>query len=162
MAALRPHFARDNALVLATHGRSIWVLDDLSPLERASESILTSDVHLFDLAPATHFRLYGRKGNTGHKWFAAPNPPYGAVINYYVKDKPKDDVKITIMDASGAVVRDLKGPKEAGLNRIVWDLRLNGSTPTARTRRRRWRFLWRAARTTSSTRRVYSESCGGR
>ena len=121
--------ARDNALVLATHGRSIWVLDDLSPLERASESILTSDVHLFDLAPATHFRLYGRKGNTGHKWFAAPNPPYGAVINYYVKDKPKDDVKITITDASGSVVRDLKGPKEAGLNRIVWDLRLNPAAP---------------------------------
>lgn len=116
---------RDNALVLATHGRSIWVLDDLSPLERASENILTSDIHLFDVANATHFRLYGRKGNTGHKWFAAPNPPYGAVINYYVKDKPKDDVKITITDKSGTVIRDLKGPKEAGLSRVVWDLRLN-------------------------------------
>lgn len=120
---------RDNALVLATHGRSVWVLDDLSPLERASENILTSDVHLFDVAPATHFRLYGRKGNTGHKWFAAPNPPYGAVINYYVKDKPKDDVKVTITDNSGAVIRELKGPKEAGLNRIVWDLRLNPPAP---------------------------------
>jgi photosystem II stability/assembly factor-like uncharacterized protein len=117
--------ARDNALVLATHGRSIWILDDLSPLERASENILTSDIHLFEVAPATHFRLYGRKGNTGHKWFAAPNPPYGAVINYYIKDKPKDEVKLTITDQSGAVVRDLKGSKEAGLNRIVWDLRLN-------------------------------------
>ena len=123
--------ARDNALVLATHGRSIWVLDDLSPLERASDSILSSDIHLFDVAPATHFRLYGRKGNTGHKWFAAPNPPYGAVINYYLKDKPKekDEVKLTITDASGAVVRDLKGPKEAGLNRMVWDLRLNPPAP---------------------------------
>jgi photosystem II stability/assembly factor-like uncharacterized protein len=120
---------RDNALVLATHGRSVWVLDDLSPLERASENILTSDIHLFNVAPATHFRLYGRKGNTGHKWFAAPNPPYGAVINYYVKDKPKDDVKIIITDKNGAVVRDLKGPKEAGLNRIVWDLRLNPPAP---------------------------------
>lgn len=120
---------RDNALVLATHGRSVWVLDDLSPLERASENILTSDIHLFDIAPATHFRLYGRKGNTGHKWFAAPNPPYGAVINYYVKDKPKDDVKLTITDQSGAVVRDLKGPKEAGLNRLIWDLRLNPPAP---------------------------------
>ncbi|MDQ1729633.1 MAG: hypothetical protein QOD33_1758 [Pyrinomonadaceae bacterium] len=117
--------ARDNALVLATHGRSVWILDDLSPLERAADSVLAADIHLFDVAPATHFRLYGRKGDTGHKWFAAPNPPYGAVINYYLKDKPKDDVKITITDASGAVVRDLKGPKEAGLSRVVWDLRLN-------------------------------------
>ncbi len=120
---------RDNALVLATHGRSIWVLDDLSPIERASESTLSSDIHLFDVAPATHFRLYGRKASTGHKWFAAPNPPYGAVINYFVKDKPKDEVKITITDKSGAVVRDLKGPKEAGLNRIVWDLRENPPAP---------------------------------
>jgi photosystem II stability/assembly factor-like uncharacterized protein len=120
---------RDNALVLATHGRSVWVLDDLSPLERASENILTSDIHLFDVANATHFRLYGRKGSTGHKWFAAANPPYGAVINYYVKDKPKDDVKVTITDSGGTVVRDLKGPKEAGLNRLVWDLRLNPPAP---------------------------------
>ncbi len=120
---------RDNALVLATHGRSVWVLDDLSPLESASENILTSDIHLFDVSPATHFRLYGRKGSTGHKYFSAPNPPYGAVINYYLKDKPKDDVKITITDKSGAVVRDLKGPKEAGLSRVVWDLRLNPPAP---------------------------------
>ncbi|HEY6045409.1 MAG TPA: hypothetical protein VIU65_02330, partial [Pyrinomonadaceae bacterium] len=121
--------SRDNALVLATHGRSIWVLDDLSPLEHAADSILADDIHLFDLAPATHFRLYNRKGNIGHKWFSAPNPPYGAVINYYLKDKPKDDVKITIMNSAGAVVRDLKGPKEAGLSRVVWDLRLNSPAP---------------------------------
>lgn len=120
---------RDNALVLATHGRSVWVLDDLSPLERAADSILASDIHLFDVAPATHFRLYNRKGNIGHKWFTAPNPPYGAVINYYLKDKPKDDVKITITNSAGAVARDLKGPKEAGLSRVVWDLRLNSPAP---------------------------------
>ncbi len=120
---------RDNAMVLATHGRSIWVLDDLSPLERAADSILASDIHLFDVAPATHFRLYNRKGNIGHKWFTSPNPPYGAVINYYLKDKPKDDVKITITNSAGTVVRDLKGPKEAGLSRVVWDLRLNSPAP---------------------------------
>ncbi|HEX9545466.1 MAG TPA: hypothetical protein VF955_09790, partial [Pyrinomonadaceae bacterium] len=120
---------RDNALVLATHGRSIWVLDDLSPLERAADSILASDIHLFDIAPATHFRLYNRKGGTGHKWFTAPNPPYGAVINYYLKDKPKDDVKVTISNSAGTVVRELKGPKEAGLSRVVWDLRQNPAAP---------------------------------
>jgi photosystem II stability/assembly factor-like uncharacterized protein len=120
---------RDNAMVLATHGRSIWVLDDLSPLERAADSILASDIHLFEVAPATHFRLYNRKGNIGHKWFTAPNPPYGAVINYYLKDKPKDDVKITITNSAGTVIRDLKGPKEAGLSRVVWDLRLNSPAP---------------------------------
>lgn len=120
---------RDNALVLGTHGRSVWVLDDLSPLERAADRILASDIHLFEVAPATHFRLYNRKGNIGHKWYTAPNPPYGAVINYYLKDKPKDDVKITITDSAGVVVRDLRGPKEAGLSRVVWDLRRNSPAP---------------------------------
>ncbi len=118
-----------NAQVLATHGRSVWVLDDLSPLERAADRVLASDIHLFEVAPATHFRLYNRKGNVGHKWFTAPNPPYGAVINYYLKDKPKDDVKITITDSAGVLVRDLIGPKEAGLSRVVWDLRRNSPAP---------------------------------
>ncbi|HVG21879.1 MAG TPA: hypothetical protein VNI02_22780 [Blastocatellia bacterium] len=115
---------RDNDLVLGTHGRSVWVLDDITPLEKMSEAVMGSDMAVFDVEPSTLFRLYGRKGNTGHKWFSAANPPYGAVINYYLKDKSKDDVKITIADKSGKVVRELRGAKEAGLNRVVWDLRM--------------------------------------
>lgn len=119
------------ALVLATHGRSIWVLDDLTPLEKMTESALSEDVHLFEIAQATHFRLYNRKGNVGHKWFAAQNPPYGAVINYYLKEKPKEDVKITITDRHGKTVRELNGQKEAGLGRVVWDLRYTSPVPQA-------------------------------
>jgi hypothetical protein len=121
---------RDNALVLATHGRSIWVLDDLTPLEKITEGTLAEEVHLFDIEPATHFRLYFRKGNTGHKWFMAANPPYGAVINYYLKDKPKDDVKITITERGGKVVRELSGAKESGMGRVVWDLRRASPDPS--------------------------------
>ena len=121
---------RDNALVLATHGRSIWVLDDLTPLEKITEGTLSEAVHLFDIGPATHFRLYNRKADTGHKWFMAPNPPYGAVINYYLKDKPTDDVKVTISDNGGKTVRELTGAKESGMGRVVWDLRMAGPEPT--------------------------------
>jgi len=121
---------RDNALVLATHGRSIWVLDDLTPLEKITEGTLSEDVHLFDVEPATHFRLYGRKGNIGHKWFSAANPPYGAVINYYLKNKPNDDVKIVITDRAGKTVRELTGAKESGMGRVVWDLRLPSPEPS--------------------------------
>jgi photosystem II stability/assembly factor-like uncharacterized protein len=114
---------RDNDLVLATHGRSIWVLDDITPLEQMSDSVMASEIHVFDVRPATHYRIYGRKGNTGHKYFSAPNPPYGAVINYHLRAKPQDSVKVIITDQSGKVVRELNGPKESGLNRVVWDLR---------------------------------------
>ncbi|HVF89617.1 MAG TPA: hypothetical protein VNH22_06085 [Blastocatellia bacterium] len=121
---------RDNDLVLATHGRSIWVLDNITALEQMSDAVMRSDVYLFDLRPATHFRLYGRKGNTGHKYFSAPNPPYGAIISYYLKAKPEGEVKVTILDKSGRVIHEVPGAKDAGLNRIVWDLRY-GLPPAA-------------------------------
>ncbi|HKP86114.1 MAG TPA: hypothetical protein VJZ26_08460 [Blastocatellia bacterium] len=116
--------ARDNDLVLGTHGRSVWILDDIMPLEKMSDEIVASDLTVFDAKPATHYRLYNQRGPTGHKEFRAANPPYGAVINYYLKDKSKDDVKVTVTGRDGKVVRELKGPKEAGLNRVVWDLRM--------------------------------------
>jgi photosystem II stability/assembly factor-like uncharacterized protein len=115
---------RDNDLVLGTHGRSVWILDDIGSLEKMSDEVMNSEVTLFDIKPATHYRLYNRGGITGHKVFAAPNPPYGAVINYYLKDKSKDDVKVTITDKSSKMVRELKGLNDAGLNRLVWDLRM--------------------------------------
>src|SRR5712692_3902648 len=116
---------RDNDLVFGTHGRSIWVLDDITPLEQLDEKIAASDLHLFDVRPATAWRMYGRKGVTGHKPFVAQNPPYGALLQYYLKSKmdDKEKIKITILDKSGKTVRELDGPKEMGVNRINWDLR---------------------------------------
>ncbi len=139
---------RDNDLILGTHGRSIWVLDDITPLEQLDEKVLSADLHLFDIRTATAWRLYGHKGNTGHKFFLAKNPPYGALISYFLKGKldEKEPVKITILDKDGKVVREIscssRAPEEApggapstrgfgsppcepkpGINRVNWDLR---------------------------------------
>ncbi|MEK6287657.1 MAG: hypothetical protein AABO57_18220 [Acidobacteriota bacterium] len=116
--------ARDNDLVLGTHGRSVWVLDNIGALEKMSDAVMSTDIAVFDAPPAVQFRVYTRKGNTGHKWFSSPNPPYGAIIDYYLKAAPQGNVSITITDKSGKVVREMTGPKEAGVNRAVWDLRL--------------------------------------
>jgi len=118
---------RDNDLIVGTHGRSIWVLDDITPLEQLDTKVLNADLYLFDVRPATAWRIYGHKGNTGHKFFAAPNPPYGALINYYLKSKPDEKVKvgITVLDKDGKTIRELEGKKEAGINRVNWDLRYN-------------------------------------
>jgi photosystem II stability/assembly factor-like uncharacterized protein len=116
--------ARDNDLVLATHGRSIWVLDNITALEKMSDSIMNSDVAVFQPPAAMAFRIYNRKGNTGHKWFSAPNPFYGAMIDYYLRTAPSGNVRITISDKSGRVLRELQGSKEPGVNRVIWDLRL--------------------------------------
>ncbi|MBO0800434.1 MAG: hypothetical protein J2P31_16575, partial [Blastocatellia bacterium] len=57
---------RDNDLILATHGRGIYVLDDMTPLEQISETIAASDAHLFDIRPATMWRTRNTKGSTGN------------------------------------------------------------------------------------------------
>jgi len=114
---------RENDLIFGTHGRSIWILDDITPLEQLKKEVLASSCFLFDLRGATIFNPYSHKGDLGHKFFVAPNPPFGAMISYYLKEKAKDEVKIIISDSSGKTVRELKGPKEAGVNRIAWDLR---------------------------------------
>ena len=115
---------RDNDLVLGTHGRSIWVLDNITALEKMSDAVMSSDIAVFDAPAAVAFRIYNRKGNTGHKWFSMPNPPYGAMIDYYLRTAPQGNVRITITDKSGKTIREMTGPAEAGVNRVEWDLRL--------------------------------------
>ncbi len=127
---------RDNDLIFGTHGRSIWILDDITCLEELNPDVLASAAHLFDIQPATIFNSYYHKGNLGHKIFVSPNPPYGAVISYYLKEKPKEDVNIIIRDDQGKTVRELKGEKKASINRITWDLRYSPpSTPDVGGRR---------------------------
>src|SRR6266849_2071529 len=122
---------RENDLILGTHGRSIWIFDDLTPFEQWTDSIASEDLHLFDIRPATECRVANRAGFTGQKVFFAPNPPHGAIINYFLKAKPdeKERVRITISDKDGKVIRDMDGTKEPGINRVVWDLR-SRSVPT--------------------------------
>jgi len=133
---------RDNDLVLGTHGRSIWVMDDITPLVQLNKELLDSNLHLFDIRPTIEWRMYGNKGNTGHQWFAAQNPPYGALLQFYLKAAPaeKEPVKISIIDSAGKVIREIRcsarpaeGPArrfgavpcepKAGINRANWDLR---------------------------------------
>lgn len=114
--------SRENDLIFGTHGRSIWILDDISPLEQLGEAVLDSPAYLFDIRPATISNLFSHKGNLGHKVFVAPNPPYGAIISYYLKEETKD-IRLLIKSAEGKTIRELKGVKEAGINRVVWDMR---------------------------------------
>jgi photosystem II stability/assembly factor-like uncharacterized protein len=125
---------RENDLILGTHGRSIWIFDDLSPFEQWTDATAGEELHLFDMRPATAWRIANRGGFGGQKVFYAPNPPNGAIINYYLKAKPddKDRVRITIADKDGRVIRDLDGTKEVGLNRVVWDLRMRSVTTPPR------------------------------
>ncbi|MDE3136309.1 MAG: hypothetical protein KGL59_07030 [Acidobacteriota bacterium] len=119
---------RENDLIIATHGRSIYILDDLTPIEQISDKVLGEDLHLFPIRPAISWRMYQNSWFTGQQVFAGPNPPYGALIDFYLKSKPAKDakVKITVLDSAGKVVREIEDAKaEAGINRTNWDLRYN-------------------------------------
>jgi len=133
---------KDDDLVVATHGRSFWVLDDVTPLRQIKPQSPQADAILYQ--PQTALRLhypteFDRRQPVGE------NPPAGAIINYYFKVAPKDEVSLDILDTSGKVVRHLSSkekkeseqppewpdrverpktiPANEGMNRFAWDLR---------------------------------------
>jgi photosystem II stability/assembly factor-like uncharacterized protein len=119
-----------NDLILGTHGRSIWILDDITPLEQLTESLLASPCHLFRIRETIRFIPFDNKGTIGHRFFVAPNPPEGAIISYYLRDNIQEGVKIVIENKEGKKIRELKGPGKRGISRINWDLRYS-SPPQA-------------------------------
>jgi len=118
---------RDNDLLVATHGRSIYVIDDIAPLQQLSDKVMESETHLFDVRPGTHWiqNVTLSRFTEASKHFIGENPAPGTAISYYLKSAAEEDVKIAIVDFEGKVVRDLTGSKEAGLQRVQWDLRGN-------------------------------------
>ncbi len=118
---------RDNDMLLATHGRGIWILDDLTPIQQAAQA-LQADAYLFDTRPAVQFNPANDRTNfAGHRRFWGKNPEFGAAISYALKSEAKE-VRLSIRDAGGAVVREIAGDavrdaRKAGINRLHWDLR---------------------------------------
>jgi hypothetical protein len=112
---------RENDLVVATYGRGAWVAD-ISTLQEAGPA---GDVHLFDIEPRTQ-RVYGGIGNyqlLGDGHLFTPNEPNAVVIHYYLPAKAEGGVKIKVADASGAVLAELAGKGDPGLNTVLWGMR---------------------------------------
>jgi len=135
---------KNDDLIVATHGRAFWILDDIMPLRQMSASTAMEDAHLYQPASAIRYRGAG---------FTLPatvpvgaNPPTGVVIDYFLKSAPKDGATLEILDTKGKVVRKYSSkkaaegaspdeeefgvsrpgetlPAEMGLNRFVWDMR---------------------------------------
>lgn len=117
---------RDNALVIATHGRGMFVVDDLAPLEgipAAQQGGAPTLVHVSDALGYVP-NVAPQSGTHADRDFAAENPEYGAAVTYYLPDRAPDDVRVEVRDASGERIRTLEGPSGAGLHTVYWDLRL--------------------------------------
>jgi photosystem II stability/assembly factor-like uncharacterized protein len=131
---VQPHFSD---LVVATYGRGFWILDDITPLRTLGSAITSKEAHLF--APRVAYRLHDAEQpfSVAYDASAGYSAPYGAPINFYLKTgsdstvrdsagaklASKDSVHLTIADASGAIVRTLSAPRNAGINRVWWNLR---------------------------------------
>jgi photosystem II stability/assembly factor-like uncharacterized protein len=134
---------KDDDLVVATHGRSFWVLDNITPLRQVSAQNNSADTILYQ--PQTAVRLHYPE-EIDKRQPAGDNPPAGAIIDYYFKTAPKDEVTLDILDAQGKLVRHLSNkekkteteqppewpdrveriktiPANDGMNRFAWDLR---------------------------------------
>jgi hypothetical protein len=120
---------RDNDMILATHGRSIWILDDITPFQQAPQA-MASAAYLFDVRAAATYNEGSFRpafGSPGDRRFWGKNPTPGAAVTYYLRG-PARSVSARVSDASGAVVRELaadafEGSTGPGVHRIQWDLR---------------------------------------
>ena len=129
-------------LAIATHGRSFWILDDITPLRQVAQAAAVSDAYLF--IPEKSYRRY-YPDSVDARPPSGENPPAGILIDYYLAAQPAGAISIDILDAQGALVRHLSSekpkqaeqppewpdqvhpaaelPAERGMNRFVWDLR---------------------------------------
>jgi photosystem II stability/assembly factor-like uncharacterized protein len=134
-------------LVLGTHGRSIWIFDDLTPVREFTAKLADEPARLYPVQPVIRHRTYSAYGGKG----VGENPPQGAVIHFWLKEKPKKPITIEIFDGKEALVAKLTSeeekdqipeddpdgpmekrekkplPAEIGVNRAVWDLRHDGA-----------------------------------
>jgi photosystem II stability/assembly factor-like uncharacterized protein len=115
---------RDNDLVIATHGRGIWIVDDITPLRALTPDVMAKEAEFLSTAPAVQ-QLPAQGGWVpGDAQFVGHNPPDDAVITYYQKKRHIfGDLKIDVLDASGNVVGTIPSSKRRGLNRVTWSMR---------------------------------------
>ncbi len=116
--------SRDNDVVLATHGRGIWIIDDVTPLRALSAEVLGAEAALLPGRPVQQ-RIQGNGGwSEGDAKFSGANPPDGAVITYYQKSRHViGRLKLEVLDPAGNVIETLPTSKRKGLNRVEWSMR---------------------------------------
>jgi photosystem II stability/assembly factor-like uncharacterized protein len=116
---------RENDLVIATHGRGIWIVDDITPLRTLSSDVLSQEAALIGGRPSPQ-RISGSAGwPEGNATYFGPSRPDDAVITYYQRSRHLfGDLKIEILDAQGRKVEEFAGSARRGLNRVTWSMRV--------------------------------------
>ncbi len=125
---------RDNDLIIGTHGRSVWILDDIAVLEKLAVARAAGRRYLFPVKPAKLFNDLPRNTYAGAAEFWAPNPPSSAVLRYRLPVAVPEfggvrTARLEITALDGSRIRALSGPGSAGLHSVEWDLRIEPAFP---------------------------------
>jgi photosystem II stability/assembly factor-like uncharacterized protein len=112
-----------NDLVISTYGRGFWILDDITAIQQLTPEIAAAPAHLFPPRATYRFRPITAPSTPYDDPTTGEDPEPGAPITYHLKAAAKATPKLTILDATGAVVRTFDGTNKVGMNRVNWDLR---------------------------------------
>jgi len=123
---------RDGDLIAGTHGRGIWILDDITPLQQMTPAVQSSEAHLFDPRPAVQWLSIQPQHNGGNLAFVGDNPTRNAVISYYLSTRVTGDVAFEITDISGRNSCTGSFPASTGVHRIEWTMRWTPDPTEAR------------------------------
>lgn len=113
---------RENDLIIGTHGRGIWIMDEISPLQEMNNDLLETDIHLFDIRETTAFIRSSTREPYAKPIYSAKNPPYGMTITAYMKKKPKEKPKFCILDENETTIYEMNLSKKIGIQRYTWNL----------------------------------------
>jgi photosystem II stability/assembly factor-like uncharacterized protein len=120
---------RENAMIVASHGRNLWILDHLEPIqEYTAAQAAAADAKLFSVPTALEWKVMDNRNDEfwGHQYFVGENPPIEAVIQFHLK-RPVNDLRLSFTDGSGKKVRDVVVPanrNQAGIQTVCWDMRI--------------------------------------
>jgi photosystem II stability/assembly factor-like uncharacterized protein len=114
---------RFDDLVVGTYGRGYYILDNVAPIREFDVDAKDQKAHLFSMRPAYRFIDQQAIKTDGPSMNSGRNPSYGADINYYLKDSTDQKVSIEILTMDDQLIRSLEGDQDAGIHRVMWDLR---------------------------------------
>lgn len=136
ITSIRDLHVRDNNLIAATHGRSFWLIDDLTPLHQLNDNVAKSNLFLFK--PKDSYRMSQGGWGRGNSKLQGTNHPSGVIFNFFIKEvNEKDVVKLEILEMDGGVIRTYSNKSKkrgeslkakSGGNNFVWDMRYPGFT----------------------------------
>jgi photosystem II stability/assembly factor-like uncharacterized protein len=122
---------RDNDVVIATHARGFYILDDATPLQELAR-VRPSGIVLFAPMPPVRYTPASDTSVLGNRVWVARNQPYGALVSYYLP-QAASDVRLSVVDASGKVLQSMPAPGASGVNRAVWNLSVQSSCANGET-----------------------------